>query len=164
MTARARLGFTLIEALAVIAVIAILATMAIPSYVDRIVREQITEALPLADVAEKPVAMAWASSQTLPADNAAAGLPAAEKIVNNYISSVAVQDGAVQITFGNMANGAIKGKVLTLRPAVEADAPVVPVAWVCGMAPVPANMTARGENRTQIQPSFLPYKCRAASK
>jgi len=76
-------GFTLMEMLAVLAIIAILAMMAVPSYMDRIVRQQIEAALPLAEIAKKPVAEAWAQLRALPADNAAAALPAAEKIVNN---------------------------------------------------------------------------------
>ena len=54
----------------------------------------------------------------MPLDNVGAGLPAADKIVNDYISSVAVESGAIQVTFGNHANVAVQGKVLTLRPAV----------------------------------------------
>ena len=73
-----------------------------------------------------------------PADNAAAALPPPEKIVSNLVSAVALENGAIHITFGNRANGAIRGKVLTLRPAVVEDAPVVPVAWVCGARRCPA--------------------------
>ena len=91
-------GFTLMEMLAVLAIIAILAMMAVPSYMDRIVRQQIEAALPLAEIAKKPVAEAWAQLRVLPADNAAAALPAAEKIVNNYVSSLSIQDGAIKIT------------------------------------------------------------------
>jgi len=154
-------GFTLLEMMVVLAIIAILALMLIPSYQDKLVRDQIVEALPLAEVATKPVAAAWAGTQAFPADNAAAGLPPADKIVSNLISSVTVQDGVVHLTFGNRANGQIKGKVLTLRPAVVPDAPVVPVAWICGYAPVPDQMTAKGENRTNIPAIYLPFKCRA---
>jgi hypothetical protein len=50
----------------------------------------------------------------MPLDNVGAGLPAADKIVNDYISSVAVESGAIQVTFGNHANVAVQGKVLTL--------------------------------------------------
>ena len=66
----------MMEALAVVAVIAILATIALPSYLDKIIRDQVVEALPLADIAKAPIATAWATSQPLPADNAAADLPA----------------------------------------------------------------------------------------
>ena len=152
-------GFTLLEMLVVLGMVAILSLIALPSYLDRIVRKQIEDALPLADIAKQPVAAAWLLTQAMPADNAAAGLPAADRIVGNHVSAVHVRDGAIHVTFGNTVSGAIKGKILTLRPAVVDDAPVVPVAWVCGNAPVPANMKARGENRTSVPNAFLPLNC-----
>ncbi len=69
-------------------------------------------------------------------------------------------NGAVSITFGNRASGAIKGKTLTLRPAMVEDAPIVPIAWVCGMASVPAKMTVKGNNLTTIPVGLLPLQCR----
>jgi len=154
-------GFTMIEMMVVVGIIAILALLAIPTYQDKFIRDQIAEALPLADIAKPPVALSWTLLQTFPADNAAAGLPVADKIVNNTISSVAIQDGAIHITFGNKANNTIRGKVLTLRPAVIVDAPIVPITWVCGYATAPEKMTIKGENRTNIPPGWLPIRCRA---
>lgn len=154
-------GFTLVEMMVVIVVIGILALMAAPNFQDTIVRNEIKEALPLADIAKQPVALAWAATQTLPRDNAEVLLPVAEKIVNNQISSVAIKDGAINITFGNRCNGVIKGKVLTLRPAVVEDAPVVPVTWVCGTAEAPDKMVVKGVNATNIPDTFLPFNCRA---
>jgi type IV pilus assembly protein PilA len=154
-------GFTLLELMVVLGVVAILALMAIPTYQDKFIRDQIAEALPLADIVKPPVAASWALLQSFPADNAAAGLPVADKIVNNTISSVAIQGGAIHITFGNRANGAIRGKILTLRPAVVEDAPIVPVTWVCGYATAPEKMTIKGENRTNVPPGYLPVRCRA---
>jgi type IV pilus assembly protein PilA len=153
-------GFTLIELMVVVAIIAILALMLIPSYQDKLVRDQVVEALPLAEVAKTPIALSWAALQALPPDNAGAGLPTADRIVSNYISATTVQGGAIHLTFGNRAHAQIKGKVLTLRPAVVEDAPVVPVAWICGYAPVPDKMTAKGENRTNVPPIYLPFRCR----
>jgi len=154
-------GFTLLELMVVVGIVAILALMAIPTYQDKVVRDQIAEALPLADIVKPPVAASWALLQSFPADNAAAGLPVADKIVNNTISSVAIQGGAIHITFGNRANGAIRGKILTLRPAVVEDAPIVPVTWVCGYATAPEKMTVKGENKTNLPPGYLPVRCRA---
>ncbi|HET7763861.1 MAG TPA: pilin [Burkholderiales bacterium] len=154
-------GFTLLELMVVVGIVAILALLAVPTYQDKFIRDQIAEALPLADIAKAPVAMSWALLQNFPADNAAAGLPVADKIVNNYISSVAVEGGAIHITFGNRANRAIAGKILTLRPAVVTDAPIVPVTWVCGFATAPDKMTVKGENRTNLPPGWLPINCRA---
>ena len=150
----------MLEMMVVLGVVAILILMAVPTYQDKFIRDQIAEALPLAEIAQKPVAASWLALRSFPADNAAAGLPSADRIVNNFVSSIAVENGALHITFGNRANGNLKGKILTLRPAVVEDAPIVPVAWVCGQAPVPAKMTARGENRTNIVPNHLPLKCR----
>jgi type IV pilus assembly protein PilA len=160
MTMRHR-GFTMMEMMAVIAVIAILATLAVPSYLDRLVRDQIKASLPLADIAKQPVAASWSANQAFPADNAAAGLPSADRIVANYVSSVAVQNGAIHMTFGNRASKAIAGKVLSLRPAVVEDAPIVPVAWVCGAAEAPGRMTVAGQNLTDVPVGLLPLECRA---
>jgi type IV pilus assembly protein PilA len=154
------LGFTLIEMMVVLGIIAILALMLLPNTIDAQIRGQVAEALPLAEVAQKPVAAAWTLTKVLPADNAAAGLPSAEKIVGNLVSRVAVEGGAIHMTFGNRANSRIRGKILTLRPAVVEDAPVVPVAWICGYAPAPDKMTVKGVNKTDIPAGHLPVKCR----
>jgi type IV pilus assembly protein PilA len=155
-----RAGFTLIEMMAVIAIMSILALLALPSYYSRVVRQQIEGIAPLVAIAETPIAAAWAGTQTLPADNAAAGLPAADKMVNNTVSAVLIQDGAINITFGNRATNALNGKILTIRPAIVADAPIVPVAWVCGNAAAPHNMTVKGANRTTIAATYLPLDCK----
>lgn len=163
MKARHR-GFTLLELVAVMAVIAILALLVLPTYLDRVVRDQIKAALPLADIARQPIVASWPATQTFPADNAAAGLPPAEKIVGNQVSSVAVEDGAIHITLGNRVNKAIAGKILTLRPAVVEDEPVVPVAWVCGYAEAPDKMTVKGRNLTNVPEMLLPMECRATKR
>jgi type IV pilus assembly protein PilA len=76
------------------------------------------------------------------------------------VSGVAVEAGAIHLIFGNRANSLIRGKVLTLRPAVVEDAPVVPVTWICGFGAVPDKMTVKGANRTEVPKTYLPLKCR----
>lgn len=154
-------GFTMVEMMAVIAVITILALMAIPSYLDRIVKSQVEAALPLAEVAKRPIVAFWGATQTMPADNVTAAIPVADKIVNNYVSAVTVVDGAIHLTLGNRASKAVAGKILTLRPAVVEEAPVVPITWVCGFADPPEKMTVMGQNQTSIDPTYLPIECRA---
>ena len=161
MRARGR-GFTLIEILIVLGVVAILALLAMPNYSTRIIQEQIVEALPLADIAKPPVALGWAVAQAFPADNAAAGLPPPEKIVNNLVSSVTLEGGVINLTFGNRANNQIAGKVLSIRSAVVEDSPIVPITWLCGFAPTPGKMTAKGMNKTTIPANQLPLRCRPA--
>jgi type IV pilus assembly protein PilA len=155
-------GFSLLELMIVIAIIVILALIALPGVPDKFVRDQIVDAVKVADIAKVPVALLWATTATMPVNNAAAGLPAADQIVNNYISSVAVESGAIQITFGNHANGNIRGKMLTLRPGVIPSSPIVPVAWVCGNAEAPGNMTALGLNKTNLELKYLPINCRSS--
>jgi type IV pilus assembly protein PilA len=153
-------GFSMLEMMAAVTVIAILGALALPSYLDRIARKQIEAAWPLTDVAKKPIEAFWAAKHIFPADNEAAGLPAADKIASNEVSAISVQDGAINITFGNRASGLIAGKVLTLRPAVMEDAPVVPVAWVCAKAEPPQKMTVRGIDKSNLPAVVLPIECR----
>lgn len=153
-------GFTMVELMAVVAVVAILAALAVPSMVDRIVRKQIAESMNLVDVAKPPLAAAWSASQPWPADNAAAGLPAEDRIVGNYVSAVQVTPAAIHLVFGNNANARLRGKVLSVRAAVVPGTHVVPIAWVCGKAAVPGQMSADGENRTSVEPGLLPLGCR----
>jgi type IV pilus assembly protein PilA len=158
--ARDRTGFSLIEMAIAIGVVATLALMTLPTFLEKNVRDQVAEALPLADIAKPPIAVAWAATQKVPQDNEAAGLPVPEKIVSNYVSSVTVQDGAIHVKFGNRAHGSLKDKVVTLRPAVVQDSPVVPISWVCGNAGAPDKMTVKGINRTDVPPTLLPLRCR----
>lgn len=157
---RAGNGFSLMEVLIAVAIIGILAALAVPSFQSSIIRDQIVQAVPLTSIAKKPIELLWSATQSLPADNAAAGLPPPARIVNNYVSAVTVQDGAIHITFGNNVNTTIKGKILTLRPAVVDDTPVVPVAWVCGFATAPGGMMVKGENHTDIPEGLLPFNCK----
>ena len=153
-------GFTLIELMAVVAIIAILALMAVPSYHDKYIREQVVEAMRLTDIAKGPIAAAWATTKTFPDDNTAAGLPVPDKVVSNYVKSLSVETGAIHLVFGNHANGALRGMTLSLRPAVVEDAPIVPVAWVCGFAAAPEKMTVTGANKTDLPKHWLPVNCR----
>jgi len=154
-------GFTLIELMVVIAIIGILASMAVPSYQDRVIRAQVAEGLALADFAKQAVSAHYLKTHGLPRDNDAAGLPPADRIVGNYVSSVAVRAGAIHIKFGNQSNRNLAGKTLTLRPATVAGYPQVPIAWVCGTASVPDKMQATGDNATDLAGPYLPFDCRS---
>lgn len=153
-------GFTLIELLVAVAVLAILATLALPSMQAPFVRQQVVDSSALINVAKAAVASTWSVTRALPADNASAGLPAPDKMVGNYVSSILVDGGAIHVTFGNQASGPLKGRTLSIRPAVVDDAPVVPIAWVCARAATPDRMSVKGTDRTDVEAKFLPLNCR----
>jgi type IV pilus assembly protein PilA len=153
-------GFTIVEMMVVVAIIAILAMMAIPSQIERIVREEVKAAMPLADAAKDPIAEAWKTTKTLPVNNAEARLPVPEKVVSNFVSKLEVADGAIHMTFGNKARTQLKGKILSFRPAVIEESQAVPVAWVCGNAKAPDQMVVKGDNKTNISDIYLPTICR----
>ncbi len=153
-------GFTIVEMMVVVAILAILAMIAVPSGIERIIREQVAAAIPLAEAAKEPAAAQWKATKTLPSDNKAAGLPTPDKVVSNLVSNLVVDNGVIHMTFGNKARSLLHGKILSIRPAVIEDSPAVPVAWVCGNAPAPAKMTLLGDNKTNIDPKFLPFACK----
>ena len=153
------LGFTLIELMIVVAIMSILATLALPSYQDRVIKAQVGEGIALAEVVKHASAEYYAKYSALPKDNASAGLPAAQKIIGNYVSAIAIENGAINITLGNRVNKHAAGKVLTLRPAIVADAKIVPIAWVCGYASVPQGMDVKGKNITTVLEYHLPLDC-----
>ena len=153
-------GFTLIEVVIVMAIIAILALFTVPVFLARIPRAQVEESMPLAEIAKRAVAAYYAQSGALPANNDAAGLPEAKKIIGNYVTAVAVTDGAINMTFGNNSNAKINGKRVTWRPAIVKDARVVPVAWICAGRKVPDGMDVGGVNVTDVPLDSLPVDCR----
>lgn len=153
-------GFTLIELLIVIAIMIILSTMALPSYQDRVIRAQVGQALAMAEVAKKDIQDYYRAKGSMPKGNAQAGLPAADKFIGNYVTSIQVNDGAIDITFGNRVNKNAENKVLSLRPAVVNGAQVVPISWICGHASVPKGMTVMAKNSTTLSARMLPVDCR----
>ena len=156
-------GFSMIELVVVMAIVATLVLMAMPLFTGRAARNQILESAALSDIAKGNVASYYGSGShkgTLPANNEAAGLPAPDKMISNYVSAVTVTDGAVIVTFGNNSNARIAGKKLTWRPIVVKDTPTTPMDWICGGTPVPKGMDAGGTNVTDIPPDALPPYCR----
>jgi type IV pilus assembly protein PilA len=156
-------GFSWIEMLTVIAVIGLLALMAVPSMQESIIRRQVKDAMALADVAKAGVQAAYTLTGEMPADNAAAGIPVADKIVSSLVREVRVQQGAITLTFGNNANKALVDKHLTLLPAVVPGEAMVPISWLCHDVPVPQKMEVRGTDQTDLPYTSLPVECRKPS-
>ncbi len=154
-------GFTLIELMIVVAIIGILASIAIPAYQDYTIRAQATEAFSIASELKGPIQEYRKERGRLPADNAAAGVPDADKLIGNYVTRVEVVNGAINVTFGNFANKQIEGQVVTLQPIVVIGSPASPMSWRCGYHGVPKGMEAVGENRTNLDRRYLPSSCRS---
>jgi type IV pilus assembly protein PilA len=159
-TPSAASGFTLIELMIVVAIIGILAAIAIPSYQDYTVRAQVAEALLLAGEIKPSIQDYYRDRGRFPSNNDAAGAPAAEHLIGNYVTDIEIADGAMHVRFGNKANALIAGRVLTLRPVYVTANPSSPMAWNCGRSAPPNGMTAAGEDRTDVLMSHLPAACR----
>lgn len=153
-------GFTLIEIIVVVAIIAILAMMALPSPDPAIARKQVVESMELIEDYKKLVAFYNKSTQVFLKDNKEAGIPAADKLLGNYVDRIDLKDGAFHIHFGNKAHPNIKGKTLSVQPIMVQGSPESPISWICGKAAVPTNMKAVGENRTDLELKDLPLNCR----
>lgn len=153
-------GFTLMEMLVVIAIIAILAMIAMPSPDPTIARKQVVESMELIEDYKKLIAFYHNSTQIFLKDNKAAGIPAADKLLGNYVDQIEYKDGAFHIHFGNKAHPNIKGKTLSVQPIMVQGSPESPISWICGKASVPPNMKAVGENRTDLELKDMPLNCR----
>ncbi len=146
----------------VVAIIGILAAVALPAYQDYVNRARVGEAFALAGVAQRAVAEYYDRWGYLPADNAAAGLPAPEAARGSHVASVAINGGVVEVRFLGPVNDATKGGVLYFRPALHREASTAPVLWSCKAAgeAVGSHALAGEAPADAITPKLLPAACR----
>jgi type IV pilus assembly protein PilA len=151
-------GFTLIELMIVVAIIGILAAIALPAYQDYTIRSQVSEGPSLSEGLKTAVADYYASNGDWPATEADLGYTSA--VSGTYVSGITVLAGAINITYGNKVNKNITGRILTLRPAPNANGDI---AWVCAGAAVPGSHVVAGADATSFaaaEMKYLPNSCK----
>jgi len=155
-------GFTLIELMVIVAIVGILALLAVAAYQTHTVRAQITAGIEFAAGAKVPIVNAYTNGGIAPANRAASGMtPLATDSRGSYISTVEINDGRIDITFGGaLAHQDIIGKSVSLTPYETTDNTVV---WRCGNAPPPAGKLLLG-GAAHLPPTldarYLPVACR----
>ena len=127
-------GFTLIELMIVVAIVAILAAIALPAYTDYMKRSKVSEAMAAAGACKTSVAEYAAATNTLPADEDAAGC---STTATQYVAGLAVDEGVISVEIDNV-DADLDTSNLIMTPtsdvalttaAVDADDIV---GWHCG--------------------------------
>ena len=155
-------GFTHIELMIVIAIIGILASLAVSAYQTFTVRAQIAEGLTFASGIKVPIVDAYTNGGVAPANRQAAGLtPLPTDTRGSYVTSVDIDNGRVDVTFGGpLVHQDIIGTVLSLTPYETIGNTV---SWRCGNAAAPQGALLNG-GAGHIAPTvdtrYLPSICR----
>ncbi len=161
MRSQVQKGFTLIELMIVVAIVAILAAIAIPQYQNFTARAQVSEGISLASGLETKIADYYnGSGGSMPAsitDINGASAKAAD-VNGKYVTSVAVANGALTITYGGAVSSALSAKTLGITPYTNTNGDLV---WICGSASttgltLPTGTTAAS---TDVPTQYLPKSC-----
>ncbi|KPV91021.1 Fimbrial protein precursor [Pseudoalteromonas sp. P1-30] len=134
-------GFTLIELMIVVAIIGILAAVALPAYQDYTKRAHVSEGITLGASAKAAVTEYYVSEAAWPEDNAAAGLPVANTITGNAVTSVGVEDGVITVTFNNKVT---TGDTVVFKPTIASTGGSI--TWTC--------------DEGSVDDKYLPSNCR----
>ncbi|EMT2999373.1 pilin, partial [Neisseria gonorrhoeae] len=125
-------------------------------------RAQVSEAILLAEGQKSAVTEYYLNHGKWPADNGAAGVASASKIIGKYVKEVKVENGVVTAEMASSnVNKEIQGKKLSLWARRQDGS----VKWFCGQ-PVKrndaddANDTVAADTAGKIETKHLPSTCR----
>ncbi|EMU2773241.1 pilin [Neisseria gonorrhoeae] len=128
-------------------------------------RAQVSEAILLAEGQKSAVTEYYLNNGKWPADNGAAGVASASKIIGKYVKEVKVENGVVTATMkSDGVNKEIQGKKLSLWARRQDGS----VKWFCGQ-PVTRNAAADNDDvadandANKIDTKHLPSTCRDKS-
>lgn len=153
-------GFTLIEMMVVVAIIAILALITMPNNYNRTVQLQVVESIELIEMYKGYIERTYMLTGSFPEDNEAAGAPDANQIKGNFLAELHIENGVINLEFGQKMHDQHHGKILSVRPVyVESDS-LTPISWICGSDEIPDGMLAAGNDSTTLESEFLPIRCR----
>jgi Tfp pilus assembly major pilin PilA len=144
--------------------IGMFAAITIPAYQDYTIRAQVTEGMTLAAAAKAAVAQTFLNEGVVPQDREDAGMsPDPTDTRGKYVSSVEINEGRIDIVYGNEANRILAGQVLSITPyGIQGASDAWSVTWRCGHSPIPEGATheiAPYESGT-IELKYLPLLCR----
>ncbi len=157
----------MVELLSVLGVTIVMGALAVSAYRTYAVRSQIAASVMGAAAIQQRVARAFKRDGAPPPDLNAAGLAAdLAEAAAEFVESVQIVNGRIELHFGRSADAAIMGSVLSLTPFETAEQDVV---WICGnRAPSvglqPLGFVGGSRQATQvlttIDPRYLPSICR----
>jgi Tfp pilus assembly major pilin PilA len=160
-------GVTAVELLATVAVTAVVAAVLASAYRTHVVRAQVAAAIAQTAATRARVEEAYAKNGEPPIDRRPAGLAADPSSgTSGVVSAIEVDNGRIDISFGDAADPAIRGGFLSLTPYETAGREVV---WVCGNKVAGAGLKPLGfaggsvqavQRVAGIEPRYLPTGCR----
>jgi type II secretory pathway pseudopilin PulG len=160
-------GFTAVELVAALAVTALVAAVGLSAYRTYVVRDQIAATVVRAEAIQARVADSFRRLGVPPHDGMDAGVPRdAARSLGDYVASVAVTDGRIDIRYEDSADDVIAGRTLSLTPFETVGRDVV---WICGNALPGAGLEPLGfaggprqalQAITTIDRRYLPSACR----
>lgn len=158
-------GFTYVELLSVVAIVSILAAIALPAYIDYVIRAEVSEGLIFLGDAKASVNDFQARWGRMPVDNAEAGLQAPEQMSGNILRRFDVIDGTLVASL-QVGKGHLRQpleRTLTFRPWLNNKVSGSPIIWSCGVADpdLPVGYATSGKLAANpLEDKYLPSNCR----